>query len=96
MSLLGGNKKVSANSSSSTTIIASKNQILGTKNPSFLYGRGSVTIHTGKSYNGRLYAMPEYYVNGILFHFLIFESLINAKKWKKLVKLMNTHNFLAK
>ncbi|MCT6807872.1 MAG: hypothetical protein M3026_06740, partial [Bombilactobacillus sp.] len=60
LSLLGGiNEKVSANSSTPITTIASKSQIPGTKSPSFLYGRGLVTTHTDKSHKGRLYATSE-------------------------------------
>ena len=95
LSLLGGiNEKVSANSSTPITTIASKSQIPGTKSPSFLYGRGLVTTHTDKSHKGRLYATSEHYVNGTP-TFLIFESLNNAKSWKKISEINDTHNFLA-
>lgn len=82
LSLLGSNRQtVDADTIGPTTVIAN-NKVPDTKSPSFLYGRGMVTLHTDKAHKGRLYATSEHYVNGTP-TFLIFESLNNAKSWKK-------------
>lgn len=93
LSLLGSNRQtVDADTIGPTTVIAN-NKVPDTKSPSFLYGRGMVTLHTDKAHKGRLYATSEHYVNGTP-TFLIFESLNNAKSWKKVSEVKDKHNFL--